>query len=70
LILPGLSIQLGVEQMYNKASDVIRLCEKENKKISEIAILKEVKMRNLTEENVINEMKNVLEVMKNLLRWV
>jgi len=50
--------------MYNKASDVIRLCEKENKKISEIAILKEVKMRNLTEENVINEMKNVLEVMK------
>ena len=50
--------------MYNKAFDVIKLCEQENKKISKIAILKEAKMRNLTEKDVIDEMKSVLEIMK------
>jgi len=50
--------------MYNKAIDILELCKKENKKISEIAIKKEMITRNITKENVLEEMKNVYEVMK------
>lgn len=50
--------------MFNKGSELLDLCNKENKKISDIVIEKEMKLSNSSLEEVIGIMKETFKVME------
>lgn len=50
--------------MFNKASELLELCDQENKKISYIVIKKELSGSNLSRNDLINKMEEILQVMK------
>lgn len=60
-----LSMPKGVEKMFNKGNDLLKLCEENSSKIYEIVIQKEMSLTNLSREEVINEMYKTLDVMKS-----
>ncbi|NMB08241.1 MAG: L-serine ammonia-lyase, iron-sulfur-dependent, subunit alpha [Tissierellia bacterium] len=49
--------------MYNKGNELLKLCNEQNKKISEIVIAKEMAERGLPYEELIDNMKLVLDTM-------
>lgn len=49
--------------MYNKGNDLIKLCRENNKKISEIVIEKEIAENNISYEELLDSMKEVLDTM-------
>ena len=51
--------------MFNKAEELLRLCNENNKKISEIVIQKEIKNSGVTYDELMNRMRYTLSVMKN-----
>lgn len=51
--------------MFNKAEDLLRLCNKNNKKISEIVIEKEIKSNDISYDELMDRMKETLAVMKS-----
>lgn len=51
--------------MFNKAEELLRLCNENNKKISEIVIQKEIKNTGVTYDELMNRMRDTLSVMKN-----
>lgn len=51
--------------MFNKAEELLRLCNENNKKISEIVIQKEIKNSGVTYDELMNRMRDTLSVMKN-----
>ncbi|HEY8363812.1 MAG TPA: L-serine ammonia-lyase, iron-sulfur-dependent, subunit alpha [Tissierellaceae bacterium] len=50
--------------MFNKAEDMLKLCTKKNKRISEIVIEKEIIMNKISRDDLLDKMKNVLQIMK------
>lgn len=50
--------------MFNKAEELIRLCNEKNKRISEIVIEKEIKLNKTSYEDIMDRMRNVLQIMK------
>ncbi len=50
--------------MFNKAEELLTLCKKENKKISDIAIEKESSFSGKSYEELYNKMEEILKVMK------
>ncbi len=51
--------------MFNKGEELLRLCNENNKKISEIVIEKEIKTTNISYDELMNRMKDTLSVMKS-----
>lgn len=51
--------------MFNKAIEVLELCEKNNEKISDIVIAKEMKALEISKDELIQKMEEILEVMKD-----
>lgn len=51
--------------MFNKGNELIKLCNEQNKKISEIVIEKEMSENNISYEDLMNTMKEVLNTMIN-----
>ncbi len=51
--------------MYNKGNELLKLCSEQNKKISEIVIEKEMEESGLSHEELMDNMKLVLETMVN-----
>lgn len=51
--------------MFNKGEELLRLCNENNKKISEIVIDKEIKNTNISYDELMNRMKDTLSVMKS-----
>lgn len=51
--------------MFNKGSELLQLCNDNNKKISEIVIEKELKDSEISYEDLMKKMEDVLEVMKS-----
>ncbi|MBU5255107.1 L-serine ammonia-lyase, iron-sulfur-dependent, subunit alpha [Tissierella praeacuta] len=51
--------------MFNKAEELLRLCNENSKKISEIVIEKEMKSTDISYDELMNRMKDTLSVMKN-----
>lgn len=51
--------------MFNKAEELLKLCNENNKKISEIVIQKEIKNSGVTYDELMNRMRYTLSVMKN-----
>lgn len=51
--------------MFNKAEELLRLCNKNKKKISEVAIEKEIKHTNITYDDLLKRMHDTLSVMKS-----
>ncbi|MBU5426056.1 L-serine ammonia-lyase, iron-sulfur-dependent, subunit alpha [Tissierella pigra] len=51
--------------MFNKAEELLKLCNEKNKKISEIVIEKELKNSEISQDELISRMKETLLVMKN-----
>ena len=49
--------------MYNKGNELIKLCRENNKKISEIVIEKEIAENNISYEELLDSMKEVLDTM-------
>lgn len=50
--------------MFNKAEELLRLCNEKDKKISEIVIEKEIKNNDISYDELMNRMKDTLSVMK------
>lgn len=59
-----LSMPKGVEKVFNKGNDLLKLCEESSSKIYEIVIQKEMVLTNLSREDILNQMNKTLEVMK------
>ncbi len=51
--------------MFNKAEELLKLCNENSKKISEIVIQKEIKNSGVTYDELMNRMRYTLSVMKN-----
>lgn len=51
--------------MFNKAEELLRLCNEKNKRISEIVIEKEIKVNKTSYEDLMDRMHNVLRIMKD-----
>lgn len=51
--------------MFNKADELLRLCNENSKKISEIVIEKEMKSTDISHDELMNRMKDTLTVMKS-----
>lgn len=51
--------------MFNKAEDLLELCNTRNKTISEITLEKEIYSTKISYDELINKMKETLEVMKS-----
>lgn len=51
--------------MFNKAEELLKLCNENNKKISEIVIEKELANSDISYDELIERMKETLDVMKN-----
>ncbi len=51
--------------MFNKGSELLKLCTDNNKKIYEIVIEKELDESNITYEELMDKMKMILDTMKN-----
>lgn len=51
--------------MFNKAEELLRLCNEKNKRISEIVIEKEIKANKTSYEDLMARMRNVLKIMKD-----
>ncbi|WP_313756057.1 L-serine ammonia-lyase, iron-sulfur-dependent, subunit alpha [Tissierella sp.] len=51
--------------MFNKAEELLRLCNENSKKISEIVIEKELKSTDISYDELMNRMKDTLAVMKS-----
>jgi L-serine dehydratase len=50
--------------MFNKAEELLKLCNEKNKKISEIVMEKELKSSDISQDELMNRMKETLQVMK------
>ncbi|MBU5311700.1 L-serine ammonia-lyase, iron-sulfur-dependent, subunit alpha [Tissierella carlieri] len=51
--------------MFNKAEELIKLCNENNKRISEIVIEKEIKNADISYDELMNRMRDTLSVMKS-----
>jgi len=51
--------------VFNKADELLRLCNENSKKISEIVIEKEMKSTDISHDELMNRMKDTLTVMKS-----
>src|SRR5690554_2181215 len=51
--------------MFNKAEELLRLCNEKNKRISEIVIEKEIKANKTSYEDLMDRMYNILRIMKD-----
>ncbi|MCQ4922741.1 L-serine ammonia-lyase, iron-sulfur-dependent, subunit alpha [Tissierella carlieri] len=51
--------------MFNKAEELIKLCNENSKKISEIVIEKEIKNADISYDELMNRMRDTLSVMKS-----
>ncbi|CAK7059528.1 L-serine ammonia-lyase, iron-sulfur-dependent, subunit alpha [Tissierella sp. P1] len=51
--------------MFNKAEELIKLCNESNKRISEIVIEKEIKNADISYDELMNRMRDTLFVMKS-----
>lgn len=50
--------------MFNKAEELLRLCNEKNKRISEIVMEKEIRANKTSQEDLMDRMKNILQIMK------
>ncbi|WMM25932.1 L-serine ammonia-lyase, iron-sulfur-dependent, subunit alpha [Tissierella sp. MB52-C2] len=50
--------------MFNKAEELLKLCNEKNKKISEIVMEKELKSSDISQDELMNRMRETLQVMK------
>lgn len=50
--------------MFNKAEELLRLCNEKDKRISEIVMEKEIRANKTSQEDLMDRMKNILQIMK------
>jgi len=50
--------------VFNKAEELLRLCNEKNKRISEIVMEKEIRANKTSQEDLMDRMKNILQIMK------
>lgn len=50
--------------MFNKAEELLKLCNEKNKKISEIVMEKELKSSDISQDELMNRIRETLQVMK------
>lgn len=55
--------------MFNKGSELLKLCKENNKKISQIVIEKEISNSDISYEELLNKMREVLNTMENSSRY-